>query len=64
MEREDVTDQQVAGLLGENVLRAWSEAERVAKELQQKGIRPSEAYWKGRIWEPFSDDVPRVFGTN
>jgi hypothetical protein len=62
VEREDVTDGQVAGLIGENVLRAWSEAEKVAKELQEKGTLPSEANWEGRIWEPVNNDVPRVYG--
>ena len=63
VEREEVTDEQVAGLLGENILRAWSRAEIVAKETQQKGTKPVEAAWKNRIWEPVVDDVPRVFGS-
>jgi hypothetical protein len=60
VERENVTDKQVAGLLGENVLRAWGEAEDVAKELQSKGVLPSEATWEERIWETVNDDTPRV----
>lgn len=61
IEREDVTDDQVQGLLGENVLRAWSEAERVAKQMQKQGVLPCEDNWEGRIWEPECTDVPRIY---
>ncbi|KAK5172117.1 uncharacterized protein LTR77_003755 [Saxophila tyrrhenica] len=61
IERENVTDGEVAGLLGENVLRAWSEAEEVATQMQESGALPSEENWEGRIWERENLDVPRLF---
>jgi len=39
-------DEEIAGLLGENVLRVWEKAEKVGDSL--KSDRPSEDLWDGR----------------
>ena len=62
IEREpDVNDTQIQGLIGENILRVWEEAENVARQLQKQGELPSEEHWDGRIWEPKNFDVPRIY---
>ncbi|EER24951.1 Microsomal dipeptidase precursor, putative [Coccidioides posadasii C735 delta SOWgp] len=43
------TTQQVRKLVGENILRVWTEVERIAKRLQKTEL-PNEAYWEGRNW--------------
>lgn len=48
-------------LVGENLLRVWAEVEQVAKALQKKGTLPCEDTWEGRVWEPESRNVPRLF---
>lgn len=61
IEREDVTDEEVSGLIGNNVLRVWEQAEQVAAKMQKEGVKPTEEHWEGRIWEPENFDVPRIF---
>lgn len=62
IEREpDITDEQLEGLIGENVLRVWEQAESVAHQMQSQGELPSEEHWDGRIWEPKNPDVPRIY---
>lgn len=48
-------------LLGDNVLRAWEQVEKVAKQLQKQGELPNEETWEGRVWEPENFDTPRIF---
>lgn len=38
--RRGVTDAQARGIAGENVLRVWEAAERVAAEMAREGVRP------------------------
>jgi hypothetical protein len=46
----NTSDEEIAGLLGENLLRVWEKVEDVRDSLKQK--RPSEKMWKGRKnWE-------------
>lgn len=59
--RGNVTDEQAKLLVGDNLLRAWSDMEKVAKEIQQRGDRPREESWEGRFWETDNFDVPRMF---
>ena len=40
------TDEEIAGLLGENILRVWEKAEEVRESL--KSTKPCEEIWKGR----------------
>jgi membrane dipeptidase len=40
------SDEEIAGLLGENVLRVWEKAERVRDSLKSR--KPSEEIWEGR----------------
>src|SRR5262249_32278278 len=44
--KPDITDDEIKGLLGENLLRVWERVEAVRDEL--KGEKPSEAVWEGR----------------
>lgn len=61
LEREQVTDQQVRMLIGENLLRVWEEVEKVASDARKQGELPCEEPWEGRVWEPVYTDLPRVF---
>ena len=46
----ETTDTEIAGLLGENLLRVWEKAEKVRDSL--KSEKPSEAIWDGRrLWD-------------
>jgi membrane dipeptidase len=49
MER-GATDEQVRMFAGENLLRVWTEVEKVAKQLREGGVKPLEAEYEGRIW--------------
>jgi hypothetical protein len=42
----NTSDEEIAGLLGENLLRVWEKVEVVRDSLQSKN--PSEKIWKGR----------------
>ena len=45
----ETTDDQIAGFLGENVLRVWEKAEQVKEKL--KNAKPCEELWDGRkLW--------------
>jgi membrane dipeptidase len=48
-------------LVGENLLRVWTEVERVAETMQKQGELPCEEHFEGRLWEPENMDVPRLF---
>jgi membrane dipeptidase len=56
MER-GATDEQVRMFAGENLLRVWTEVEKVARELQDGGVQQVEAEYEGRKWhaDPESD---------
>ena len=44
------SDEEIAGLLGENVLRVWKKAEKVSESLKSR--KPSEEIWEGRqLWK-------------
>jgi len=59
--RGNVTDEQAKLLVGDNLLRAWTEMEKVAEDSQLGGERPHEESWEGRFWETDSFDVPKIF---
>jgi membrane dipeptidase len=42
----NTTDEEIKGLLGENILRVWERAEQVRDDLKTE--KPSEELWKGR----------------
>nr|AJD23162.1 dipeptidase 1 [Onygena corvina] len=44
------TDEQVRKLVGENILRVWTDTEKVAKSIQKSGALPVEEVWQGRNW--------------
>lgn len=47
----ETTDDEIAGFIGENLLRVWEKAEEVRDRL--KSEKPSEAIWKGRKLRDF-----------
>lgn len=53
MENSDATDEQIAMLMGGNVMRVWQENEVVARELQGKNAKPVDDNWPARRWEFF-----------
>ncbi|KAH8811347.1 putative dipeptidase [Xylogone sp. PMI_703] len=54
------TDEQIRSLVGENILRVWSEVENVGKKIRFSGELPNEETWEGREWSAFGD-LPRMF---
>lgn len=59
--RGNITDEQAELLVGGNLLRVWQEVDRVAKVTQDKGELPCEESWDGRLWEPETFEVPRLY---
>lgn len=55
-----VTDTHVRKLVGDNILRAWSEVERVAANISPSQ-KPVEETWAGRMWAAKTDFVPQIF---
>ncbi|KAL4734163.1 membrane dipeptidase-domain-containing protein [Aspergillus similis] len=44
------TEEQLALVAGENVLRVWGEVEKVRDEMKHEGVLPVEDVWEDRIW--------------
>lgn len=63
MDVSDATDEEIAMLMGGNVIRVWQETERVAEELQKKETTLVDDNWTGRRWEFFSyaKEFPEVY---
>ncbi|GEQ70408.1 hypothetical protein JCM33374_g4085 [Metschnikowia sp. JCM 33374] len=54
MEISGASDEEIAMLMGKNVLRVWADNERVAEQLKAKGQPLVDASWPGRHWKFFS----------
>ncbi|KAJ8145576.1 hypothetical protein OY671_001330 [Metschnikowia pulcherrima] len=54
MKQSGASDNEIAMLMGENVLRVWAENENVAKTLKEKGQPLIDASWPDREWSFFS----------
>jgi membrane dipeptidase len=52
------TEGQVAKLISQNILRAWSDvvAVRVQEEMKLENIKPMEDVWEGRKWRRFDGE--------
>lgn len=61
MEKSQATDEQVAQLMGGNLLRVWKENERVAAELKKEKV--IDENWPDRRWEFFlyCKEFPEVY---
>ena len=61
MERSQATDDDIAKVMGGNVMRVWREAERVSQ--QSKDIAPVETNWEKREWKFFKylTELPELF---
>lgn len=44
------TEEQLAKLAGENILRVWSDVEKVRDDMKEEGVLPVEDVWEGRTW--------------
>ncbi|KAM5431783.1 putative membrane dipeptidase [Microsporum ferrugineum] len=44
------TEEQARKLIGENILRVWTEVEKIGKSIQNSGALPVEEVWQGRNW--------------
>lgn len=42
------TEEQLALVAGENILRVWKEVAQVAERMQEAGVTPVEDVWEGR----------------
>lgn len=60
MDASDASDEDIALLMGGNVMRVWQENERIAREIQGT---PIDANWPGRRWEfeEYCKDFPEVY---
>ena len=55
-----VTDAQARKLVGDNIIRVWSEVEKVAANVSRFEM-PSEEVWEGRVWDEKAQFVPQLF---
>lgn len=58
-----VSDEQARKLVGDNILRVWSEVEEAAVIIS-KNQKPNENVWSDRVWEEKADLVPQVFSAS
>lgn len=61
--KRGATDHQIRKLVGENLLRVWSENERVATQLSAQ-IRPVEDVWVGRRFLRWNNPLPFMIPNN
>ncbi|KIY63813.1 hypothetical protein CYLTODRAFT_402639 [Cylindrobasidium torrendii FP15055 ss-10] len=61
--RRGASDQDLAKLAGQNILRVWEENERRAAVLS-KQRRPSEITWRDRIWKQNYYGLPYMFANS
>lgn len=63
MEESDTSDEQIAMLMGGNVIRVWQENEKIAYNLKEKGINTIDDNWVDRKWEFFeyAKEFPEVY---
>ncbi|EEP80335.1 conserved hypothetical protein [Uncinocarpus reesii 1704] len=60
--KRGATSEEARKLAGENILRVWSDVERVARRLQRTEL-PNESYWEGRNWtRPARRDLSAIEG--
>ncbi|KAH9909727.1 membrane dipeptidase-domain-containing protein [Xylariomycetidae sp. FL2044] len=45
-----VTDEQIRGLVGDNILRVWGNIQQRGAEIRAEGEKPVEEEWEGRQW--------------
>lgn len=50
------TEDQLALLIGENMLRVWRAVSAVREEMKAEGVRPVEDVWEGREWWRFNGE--------
>ncbi|WEW61659.1 metal-dependent amidohydrolase family protein [Emydomyces testavorans] len=55
------TDEQVRKFAGENLLRVWSDVEKVSQRINASGRKPNEATWPGRKWLELDVPMPSMF---
>lgn len=63
MEKSEASDEQIAMLMGGNVMRVWRENEEVAEKLKTEKTKPVDDNWSGRRWEFFDyvKEFPEVY---
>ncbi|KAH8680320.1 dipeptidyl aminopeptidase [Ilyonectria robusta] len=61
--KRGATDQEIRKLVGENLLRVWSENEKVAAQLSAQ-IRPVEDVWVGRRFLRWNNPLPFMIPNN
>ncbi|KAI2089257.1 hypothetical protein LOZ36_001862 [Ophidiomyces ophidiicola] len=58
------TDEQVRKFVGENILRVWSRAEKIAQNIKASGKKPNEETWSGRRWTMVDLPMPSMFSSS
>ncbi|KAH8881098.1 dipeptidyl aminopeptidase [Thozetella sp. PMI_491] len=61
--KRGATDSQIRKLVGENILRAMEQNEKVAAALSAE-IQPVEEFWEGRKWTRWNNPLPRMIPGN
>lgn len=62
--RRGATDEQIRGLVGENILRVWRENEINAAAFDAAGELPVEDVWLERKWSRWDNELPLMLPGN
>ena len=62
--KRGATDEQVRGLVGQNILRVWQENEMNAAAFDAAGEKPLEDVWVERRWSRWDNPLPLMLPGN
>tara|TARA_R110002060_G_scaffold15451_3_gene21545 strand:- start:68 stop:400 length:333 start_codon:yes stop_codon:yes gene_type:complete len=62
--RRGASDEQIRGLVGENIMRVWRTNEINAESLAAAGELPIEDVWGGRKWSRWDNPLPIMLPGN
>ena len=62
--RRGATEEQIRGLLGENILRVWKQNEVNAVAFEDANELPVEDVWIGRKWARWDNPLPLMLPGN
>jgi membrane dipeptidase len=62
--KRGATDEQIRGLVGQNILRVWQENEINAAAFEAAGEKPVEDVWVERRWSRWDNPLPLMLPGN